>query len=187
MLFCWTPKLTGSRLLILRSSWACCRDIVLQETQEATLITYKKTHVFLHLKSRTCVGDVWLSMLLLLMLLIHAYNIRHFSHFTDLIWYEWLRSCSVSMQSKVSRSGNCVLRWQSEEPDLFPYILHMEVVWARLISISSDRLCFQWRMSVSFKASISLCAVLPCVAPCWTNDWMPRDAKYCKWRGLITF
>lgn len=53
--------------------------------------------------------------------------------------------------------------------DLLPYILQMEVLWARLISISSDRLCFQCRMSVSFRASINLCATFPCVAPCWTR------------------
>jgi hypothetical protein len=64
--------------------------------------------------------------------------------------------------------------------DLLPYILHMEMVCARLISMSSERLCFQCRMSVSFSASISSWADLPWTAPCWTSDWMPREAKY--WR-----
>lgn len=64
--------------------------------------------------------------------------------------------------------------------DLLPYILHIEVVCARLISISSERLCFQCMMSVPRRASSSLLACMPCFAPCWTRDCMPRDAKYCK-------
>jgi len=97
-------------------------------------------------------------------------------------WFNESEEKVISIQSTVSNTEHnwhlCV-GWQAEESDLLPYILHMDVVWARLISISSDRLPdFQCRMSVSFSASISLWAVLPCVAPCWTNDWMPRDAKY---------
>lgn len=112
-------------------------------------------------------------------------NIRCFSRVSQ----RWF---NVSLEKAVCwRAVYCQYQWAElttvwwggkvRSTDLLPYILHMDVVWARLISISSDRLCFQCRMSVSFSALISLCAVLPCVAPCWTKDWMPRDARY--WNG----
>lgn len=72
--------------------------------------------------------------------------------------------------SKTKHATTVHTRTPRPTPDLLPYILQMEVVWARLISISSDRLCFQCRMSVSFSASINLWATFPCVAPCWTRD-----------------
>lgn len=52
------------------------------------------------------------------------------------------------------------------ETYLRPYSLQMAVFCAMLISISSDRLCFQCRRSESFRASISLLAVFPAKALC---------------------
>lgn len=52
------------------------------------------------------------------------------------------------------------------ETYLRPYSLQMAVFCAMLISISSDRLCFQCRRSESFSASISLLAVFPAKALC---------------------
>lgn len=52
VLFCWTPKLTGSRLLMLRSSWACCRAMVLHKTQEATWRRKSTGHAFI---SESCI------------------------------------------------------------------------------------------------------------------------------------
>lgn len=64
------------------------------------------------------------------------------------------------------------------ETYLRPYSLQMAVFCAMLISISSDRLCFQCRRSESFSASISLLAVFPAKALCWTRDCIPREARY---------
>lgn len=49
---------------------------------------------------------------------------------------------------------------------LRPYSLQMAVFWAMLMSMSSDRLCFQCRRSEALRASISLLAVFPAKALC---------------------
>lgn len=66
----------------------------------------------------------------------------------------------------LSRARTSVALAACPETYLRPYSLQMAVFCAMLMSISSDKLCFQCRRSESFRASISLLAVFPAKALC---------------------